>query len=221
MVTDPEDKELRRLQRRAYGSDADIVGDVAAIERLNALEARRRGSASVEEQTRADALALDSEPQPVLRPPRWRGRLLAAVIALGCLAGGAILIMSPLGDTFGEPRDEREVARLRADSDLAWPTQIGPDFGQLSGGVRYQDYLGVAVVSLLTHVQGSSIACVYLFLDEREGADAGGCGSSPTVAETVLIVTDSMPDALQREHPPGTVLRFLLQEDRVTVSIGP
>ncbi|THG31547.1 hypothetical protein [Naasia lichenicola] len=113
------------------------------------------------------------------------------------------------------------MATLQADSDLAWPTQLSSGFAQSFGRVRYQDFAGVTVVSLRTDVGGSSIACIYLLLDETQGAYAGGCGSSAVTAETVLVVTDSMPGALQREHPSGTVLKFRLEENRVVVSIGP
>jgi hypothetical protein len=79
--------ELERLRRRAYGPDADIVGDVAAQARLSELEAAQRRQLTPVVDAAAAISARVSERVPVPEPVG--GPLSASTSALILIAAGA------------------------------------------------------------------------------------------------------------------------------------
>lgn len=130
---DPRHAELRALQRRAYGPDADIHSDPAALARLQELE----GSGPRPEPGPAPESVSESAPEPVppLREdgtPAPRGvplrpALLASGIALLLLVAlglGATMGGAGSADTAAEIEESRQRAaeaaerRLALDADL-------------------------------------------------------------------------------------------------------
>lgn len=122
MASDDARRELAELQRRAYGADADIHSDPAALARLRVLEdaerARRHPAPPVEVPRAAPALAATGESHavgersatatetaPASPPPpalRWRW-VAAAAVAVAVLAGGAAVVRALSPDTTGTP----------------------------------------------------------------------------------------------------------------------
>ncbi len=74
-----EADELRRLRRRAYGPDADIMGDAAAQVRLSELEAAQRRQATPVVDAAAGVRAPAPERVPVAEPIEGAGRASTSV----------------------------------------------------------------------------------------------------------------------------------------------
>jgi hypothetical protein len=133
--------ELDALRRRAYGADADIFGDPAALARLGELEDRVRrerfaadSPAPVPEQPteRTDA-APDAAPspepaslstiaetqRPSRRAPRWHAGLVAAAAAVAVLLGGAAWSAERLAAADARAADEARASAVLNDERAA------------------------------------------------------------------------------------------------------
>jgi hypothetical protein len=129
-LSDETRAELRALQRRAYGPDADIHTDPDALARLRELEeaatppAGAAEPAAVEESPTPDIPSAVSEPPPPQRSRRMRVLVgaAAAVVAAAVVAAGIAPVVAA-----NEEEDSRRRAaeaaerRLALDADL--PTQ--------------------------------------------------------------------------------------------------
>ena len=83
-----ESDELQRLQRRAYGPNADIAGDAAAQARLSELEAAQREQLSPAVDAARVAARL---PERSPTEPRWHRRRWLAIV------GGGIVALALIG----------------------------------------------------------------------------------------------------------------------------
>lgn len=168
--TSRRDAELRALQARAYGRDADIERDPVALKRLAALESR--GFEIVDrdaEDVLAELRTLDPEPEverarssqaptsapasddsdetpSVSRLDRRRpfaSALRTSWVAVGvaCLATAAVTI-GAVAWTQGTA-DPRVVATIGIDESGEWPAALGE---RQDGSAVFEDYLGITFV---------------------------------------------------------------------------
>lgn len=103
MMDAAQRSELDALRERAYGPDADILNDPAALARLEVLEDEVRGADDVDEAVGADDQI--EPPSPDGAPRRARRPLVVGLVA-GSLAVAAVvagLIVAPLLTPAAEP----------------------------------------------------------------------------------------------------------------------
>ncbi|GAA4194311.1 hypothetical protein GCM10022288_29600 [Gryllotalpicola kribbensis] len=140
-MTPSDESELRRLQARAYGPNADIQNDPAALRRLRELEGRGRGAAPVageaspvidaatpreessvppSEPTESGQSAASAGEAPAPRAPRpTRARSRRATVAVAAslaLAVAALVFAGVSGSARARsdalPEQARQIARL-------------------------------------------------------------------------------------------------------------
>ncbi|MDQ2669689.1 MAG: hypothetical protein M3Y31_03580 [Gemmatimonadota bacterium] len=170
------DDELERLRARAYGPDADIAGDPAALRRLEKLEAQHRDAAaepepaSPAETSEADEEAADGgeaaeeeqakdEPKRErpkgktdAAPPRRRiVRWLPAIWAVSLLVAASVAATMTFTATSTLLRpvpggDARQVATIELGSDFLAPRFLGMEQRSDSRGERSWYGLTILVV---------------------------------------------------------------------------
>lgn len=205
-MTHVDDGELQALRRRAYGPDADIFGDPAALRRLRELEGKGRpvetgpevadrdDAPAAPESAEARVPAEPAEPlEPAEQPPaatgdRPRLRLrrprliatLALVVVAAVVAGGVIAAHRSRGD--GLHFAGRQVARLTVDRGYQIPLAISGMWGGGNAGVvAFQEFHGLRVVTdPSTGDAGSRAdACLTIYTDKFT-ADLAGTGAALT-----------------------------------------
>ena len=238
--------ELQALRARAYGPDADLDRDPAAVARLQELEDLER-LARVEAAVRppvtpptapdAAPLVVDDddvesgEPparRPVVRRARtlwlWAGSL-AAVAAVASAASIAATTFVPVARTAGVA----QVDTLRADpsADDSPVRSMGFD----SSGVSvYADFHGLTAYAGTTQVDSSGTRAECLILIDTSTIPAsgditasqigyryGGCGAGAFPATIEFVVTPDLPDAFRARFPVGSSLQFVRNGDHVGV----
>ncbi|KTR89048.1 hypothetical protein NS220_16070 [Microbacterium testaceum] len=232
--------ELARLRARAYGPDADISDDPAAVARLAELEARDRGSRSPEEADTGDRL----EPVAGVEPdapdddvrPRGRGRVpirsrrafwgwaltVAVVAAVSSALTAAGMHIVPVSRSAGVP----QIATLTPDEGRALPGAFGP---ASSDARAYPDFYGMtAFVSYAQFgPEGERNACIFLVptdtLDklEQQGYSAGfsesGCGAGVFPAAVQFVVNSLEPAEFVARFPPGSSVQFVFDGENLGV----
>lgn len=108
-VTHGERRELDALRRRAYGPEADILGDAAALSRLSELEDRVRLERHPVEPERDPAVVRRGAPPPA-RTARGRLSLIAGTVA-AALVVGAVAWSGSRGDPLRPHRRRRPDGR--------------------------------------------------------------------------------------------------------------
>ncbi|AYG03320.1 hypothetical protein [Gryllotalpicola protaetiae] len=167
----PDESELRELQSRAYGPDADIHLDPVALIRLRELEGKVGGqvgarpaadapgpgapvapsvpvtpSVSADADEEAPAQASAPIESGALRPlPRRRGALIAAaaIVALVLIGAGALIAHRTQSDPL--QTGARQVARLSVDRGYQVPRAIGGDGVKAKGFVDFHGLRAVVV----------------------------------------------------------------------------
>jgi len=186
--------ELERLRARAYGPDADIAEDPAAIERLRELEDLERveqprlpeaevlaatteasgpvpDAASADDPTPGEGPAVKS--RPLLRSRRrvWIAALgIALALALTSAATAAGVSFTAVDRTAGIAQTDALVAD--PDAELGAAGYLGFDPSQTRG---YADYYGLTVFEGRTQIDSEgNIADCLLVLDTRDLLDGDG-----------------------------------------------
>lgn len=235
--------ELERLRARAYGPNADIEGDPAAVARLRELEDRERmRAAPLEAETEADpddgadAPHPDPEPEeaePAPRRPLLRSRrrvwvaavAVAGVVALTSAATAAGVSVTAVDRTAGIAQTDTLTAD--PDAQLGSAGYLGFDPEQTRG---FADYYGLTVFSGVSQIdsEGNQAECL-IALDTSEvreadsprsaprGIRVGGCGAGPFPASVEFIVTSSFPEPFRARYPVGTAMQFVLDDGNVGV----
>ncbi|MEV8239673.1 hypothetical protein AB0O90_05530 [Microbacterium testaceum] len=237
--------ELERLRARAYGPNADIEGDPAAVARLRELEDRERmrtAPLEAEAETEADpgddadAPQPDPEPEeaePAPRRPLLRSRrrvwvaavAVAGVVALTSAATAAGVSVTAVDRTAGIAQTDTLTAD--PDAQLGSAGYLGFDPEQTRG---FADYYGLTVFSGVSQIdsEGNQAECL-IALDTSEvreadsprsaprGIRVGGCGAGPFPASVEFIVTSSFPEPFRARYPVGTAMQFVLDDGNVGV----
>lgn len=235
--------ELERLRARAYGPNADIEGDPAAVARLRELEDRERmRAAPLEAETEADpddgadAPHPDPEPEeaePAPRRPLLRSRrrvwvaavAVAGVVALTSAATAAGVSVTAVDRTAGIAQTDTLTAD--PDAQLGSAGYLGFDPEQTRG---FADYYGLTVFSGVSQIdsEGNQAECL-IALDTSEvreadsprsaprGIRVGDCGAGPFPASVEFIVTSSFPEPFRARYPVGTAMQFVLDDGNVGV----
>ena len=166
------DDELERLRARAYGPDADISDDPAAMRRLAELEAQRREAptAGAADGASADAAtgsgdredaAGESAPQEsavaesaparadAARPPSRIARWLPALWALSLLVVAAVAAAMTFTTTAGllqtvPQGDARQIATVELGSNILAPRYLGLE--QRADSRGHRDWYGLTIL---------------------------------------------------------------------------
>jgi len=231
-MEDATGAELATLRSRAYGPDADIAGDAAALARLRALEASARDAdsvsdeptpepapAAVEDAAVADASVEGSSASatsaaPVWTPPRigralligWAASLVAVAVAVGALVFG-LASVRPVSTDVGA----RQVAALQTrvtDADL------GESVAFLDQAIALYRYEGLLVAVLDKGVLDPEKLCLLVAPEGELVGDGGtwfasGCTAGPFRASASIMVGDRSPDGLRAAFADGTALQFV------------
>ena len=238
--------ELQALRARAYGPDADLDRDPAAVARLQELEDLER-QARVEAAVRPPVtppMAPDAAPlvvddddveggvptvsRPVVRRARtlwlWAGSL-AAVAAVASAASIAATTFVPVARTAGVA----QVDTLRVDpsADDSPVRSMGFDSSEVS---VYADFHGLTAYAGTTQVDSSGTRAECLILLDTSTLPAsgdinasqigyryGGCGAGAFPATIEFVVTPDLPDAFRERFPVGSSLQFVSDRDHVGV----
>lgn len=229
--------ELADLRRRAYGPDADIHDDRAAVARLHELEARERDqpqspahsqpprhgersatanpSNATEHPTDQPATS-SSEPSVVppsqpwwRRTPVWVIASATAVIGLVLGAAGAASVLTP-----DAPDYTLRPLSTQGDRGADWNSVVG-SWGMDPGSEEPYEAFGGVDVWTITDERGAR--CIML---TRLG-DPMWSQCAPTGLETILDYTVFPGEtALERSLPVGTVVRFVAKDDVIEVWVA-
>lgn len=244
-----ERRELVSLRRRAYGADADIAGDAVALARLDELESRLLARfatpaprepavrepalpeavapvpapASVDAPARsADARPEKAAPMPSRivaawrRCPRWLALLLGVLLG-GLVAGALSLAGTHSADAALSPRADQDLEGRQVFTEYGSLDYLGVALGDLT---LYDEYRGLDVWSAPS-IYGTECLIITDAGDTAgRGLWGGNCapaGMSPTVD---LQNFSSFEHEVFADLPTGSIVRFALDGDRVTVRIG-
>ncbi len=194
------DPELTELYERAYGPDADIDADPAALERLRARQrelAEPAGAEGDEPRT----------PEPARGPRRTGVRVAVWTTALvGTAVASSAITAAVLS------YDASVLATLPPDRDAAVPAAAAQNFDD---PVRHADFLGIETVSGTRDRGASSDACIST--STGEGGWSWMCQpASLGAVQTVEVTPASPPEALER-FGVGTTLEFMYRDGQVEV----
>ncbi|WP_102193915.1 hypothetical protein [Microbacterium aurantiacum] len=230
MTHSPEPDELAILRARAYGRNADIHTDPQSLRRLQELEGDTKRTPPADPavvtappQSLSEAMELfesidlfePAEPaEPAVqttRPPRSARAIALAWISTVVAAG---LLGAWIGWTAAR-HDPTVIATLTESRELDVPAEFsGPQFPD---PVRYQDYLGVQVITYTMPESADfpSQNCIAVRLVAGEGR--GGCSEGGFDAAATFIVEVDSPEPLRARHPVGTVIRLQQDGNRIEV----
>ncbi|MFT3796957.1 hypothetical protein [Microbacterium sp.] len=235
MATDA-DSELARLRARAYGADADIHDDPAALARLTELEHQHRAAlaqpapeppvpvrpvpgippyiteptASAGEATEAATPANDAGPAR-----RSRRRLLLAC-AITAAASAAVAVPVTL---WAQELGDRPSAVLRPVGEPAASTL--PGYGaELRDDTRfYGEFSGLQVV--VGGFEGDEQDCLFIVPDSGnlDSGLIGNCAPLPFAPWMDVRLSDYAAGQAVEEFGPRAVLRFEVVGDEVHVFV--
>ncbi len=237
--------ELRMLQARAYGPEADIHTDPAALARLRELEAAlapppapprpaapraafpaappapgATGPPVFAEETAMPA----APPMSPARPrrwlvPVWAGSLLVALV-VGALAAGASMRL------FARDGTGEQIATLQPDPGFVAPAF----FGDSEDIVAFDDFHGLTALIAPYGVWGgdSPDGCIVVVQTEGlerhdqgiEGPVYSDCPAGAFPAAVQLTIDESSPQASRARFAEGTALQFVYDGERVGVFVS-
>lgn len=220
-------QELADLRRRAYGTDADILTDPAALARLEALERRAHVAAPtvLGKDTGEDAAAMPSairsrSAPPAVARPAWYVSLIAAcgVVALALSAFAAVsaarqIVPTPQASAittemsrdvraFTSSTTTRVVARLPVDGPMHLPAdsaeRVTPLF-PTEDALLWADPLGqyFGVHVWMARTVGGD-SCL---LAELPGTDRGTCVDAEQFDRSALLVTVPFSELAEGTRP--------------------
>ncbi|SFS07023.1 hypothetical protein SAMN04487846_2181 [Microbacterium sp. cf046] len=218
------ERELAHLRARAYGPGADIHLDAAALARLHELEAAS-GPTGVgapgpdqsetelahepaDEPPRSTETVGPIDPDVQSAPPRlhWWNRIPAWSLIAGAAAIG--LLVGVLGSALSAPR---AVAQLRPMTPAEPFTFDWYDIDR-DTLVQYDDY---GEVQVWTADSVAGIPCLFVAV----GAEWVSMGCAPGELDPTvdLNIFTGMPALDVLDLPPGSVVRFVLRGEVVSV----
>jgi len=240
------ERELAALRARAYGPNADIADDPAAVDRLRELEDRERARPVAVESvvdapadartepavsTPEDAAVADE--MPTARRPLLRSRRSVWIAALA--VAGLVAVTSGVtaaGVTFTTVDRTAGIAQTDAltpdpDLELGSAGYLGFDPTQVRG---YADYYGLTVFAGVTQIDSEGNQAECLVVNETEelrdissarsssiAVRLGSCGAGAFPASVEFIVSTSFPEPFRARYPVGTAVQFVLDGDDVGV----
>lgn len=237
-LTSLDARELASLRRRAYGPDADIDSDPAALRRLNELEARVHTQSlhDVEDPTdaapprpdvreptasipppRAPAVTTD-EPEAPLERPRWLRPIAWLAVAALVLAGA---IIAPRIGALVAARPDATLAPLAPGDRSASVQSLTPDQARAYFSIetdsllKYESFHGVEV-----WVARSDLGSRCLLLLAKASLLGINCtpgGLDPSIDLTMFGGREAI---LGPDLPNGSVVRFVSHDDQVDVWIS-
>lgn len=238
-----KDAELRALQERAYGRDADIGGDPAALRRLAALESREfeivdadaeeilaelRGTqaplpAATDGGRDADGRAAE---HPVAVPDRIRPFSPAprpAWLAVGALCVVLAAVGAGAFVATSRPATPGLVTTIGVDESGEWPEVLGEP---QDGSAVFEDYFGITFVRNPEWVTSnrSGESCLLaansdVLLSNDFGGFQIGCSAGAFPATIQFTVDSGVTDELRTQFPEGTALQFTLRGNAVEVRV--
>lgn len=234
--------ELRALRARAYGPEADIQDDPAALQRLQELEALERAiaapavtttaiapavelidqaetpAAPVDEPAAESTAAADEDAADIPASPPEPAPLPWWRRRITLLWAGSLVIAALLGGAAAlslQAITAGRAAVLQEDSTRAWPEGF---FGGRPPGARmFTAFHGLTVVALPEQFGPTDTECMYVIAEPTNAMVTAGCtaGSFPAVAS--LVVSPESPDELLERFGEGAALQFVLDGSQVTV----
>jgi hypothetical protein len=245
-VTGNDERELRELQARAYGRNADIHLDPIALRRLHELESRGDddtpsavveddgGVTADEDVAEADTTAPDSPPadEPAAPAPArfWRrpGLLIAAAVVAVAAVFGSGFLLGRTGPGGPVPSGSTRVARLPIDPGYKPPQAIHSGDAAAGKVEGFREYSGLRAVvgALLGAPSGQTCILVYAPAATSEsitgiapGAVWSGCGAGPFPAATQFSVTTQLPTATRAALSGKRALQFVYDKARNEVDV--
>lgn len=207
------DDDLHALQRRAYGADADIQDDPAAIARLRDLEAARRGTEN--RPPVADLPPSETDPGPGIRTPSAslgdavssdaepsRRRWTRTVLACAATAVVTALVTVPVTRWLTAPETPQPYAVLRPYSDTE-PLRYfdGP---RAEDTLRYPDFYGIGLA--VGGVSDDTGTCISVTVTPDMQSES--CAPTGLNPQYDLAITRA-PSASQVAFGTDAVLRFV------------
>ena len=175
----PDESELRELQSRAYGPDADIHLDPDAVRRLRELEGKGNDHVDVGpsvdtpgvDEPAAPSAPFDADEEPPAQAsapvitgalrllPRRRSTLIAAavLVVLVLIGAGALIAHRTQSDPL--QTGARQVARLSMDRGYPVPRAIGGDGVKAEG---FDDFHGLRAAVIDAPVLGGKADDVFM-----------------------------------------------------------
>ncbi|WP_341994969.1 hypothetical protein MRBLWH7_002517 [Microbacterium sp. LWH7-1.2] len=210
-ATDDE-RELSALRARAYGPEADISADPAAVARLIELEAAHLGAAA----SVPPAVATESTAevrQAVSHGSRWRAWLLTGAMGIVAAAVAATI-------WFLFPHPDATLRETEPDADSAIIDVLSAQGrGPVASTLRqFETYHDVGVWS----VENAAGRVCYVVWDVRGGGRfALTCGPQDRDVSLSLSVEPAGGDGFGEWLPEGSLVRFHFRGDTVDVFVRP
>lgn len=229
------DAELRALQSRAYGRDADITRDPEAMRRLADLEAPQPveppvavapPSATPVTAAKASSTAAESvESGPVRRTGPFNPHPRTAWIALACAAVAVAVAVSASVATAvtaaARPVEPGLVDTIAVDPGADWWDALGE---RTDGSVLFEDWYGLTFVRNEGWSEIDDQRCLLGVPTETVRSASNGftaigmeCSAGAFPASLQIIVDAGQPAAVRDRFPEGTALKFTLRGDTVEV----
>lgn len=233
VLPSPLTEELVALRRRAYGPDADIEADPAALARLAELEGRgptqrvdtlvpaAAAPSSVdaepgEPSSTEGGVAADPGPPADSEPshPRWWRRpallVAAAVVALVVLAASVMMTL--------DARPDRTLTPTPTSAEIPFPD----GFSWLTSALgiprdALRSYRGVGDIIVWAGTAEDGVAC--LLVTGTDGPFGFGCARGGRDATADIVLDSKMASIPPTGLPERTTLRFVYRGDTVDVWI--
>jgi hypothetical protein len=220
------DRELDELRARAYGPDADIAVDPAALARLRELEAAHRADAErravppTRESAAGTEAAPTAAPEPLRTGKEGSSRsLLQRATAMGrsrlAWAGGALIIAGGVVATaflISAPRPDATLHPTAAAADDLVRSRAAVEASTLRG---YGSYHGLEIWS---GVNALDSPCLVAF--DRASGRLSEMRCAPFPAELIMDVSSSGDEIKGFDGLAGEgIIRFILRGDTVDAYI--
>jgi hypothetical protein len=213
------ERELDGLRARAYGPDADIDADPAALARLVELEAAHLGAARAARSARPAAVALaapaevaSGTTQGIARPGAVRAWAIAGAVALF-----AILLTAAVWNFPTVPDATLRQIAVEANSDIIRVLSAqgrGPNASTLR---RFEPYHDVGVWSV---ENAAGKVCFVVWDLTSSGRFSIKC-APPGTQVTLTLIVASDGDDFGRWLPDGSSVDFRFDENAVDVFVRP
>jgi hypothetical protein len=224
-MTPEPSRELVDLRRRAYGPDADILGDAEALRRLHELESRLRDGDDGEPPSPAPSPAPDPDDSAAGTPdippdsappfrPWWRRIPLWALFGVTAIVG--LCAGLALQGSFTRAPDAvlRPVDGVHVDLEDEWLLSISQWLTLDAAPVQHESFHKLQVLSA-TGASGTS-CLVVTWSNHWSDFSCTPEGLSPVVDFVAYV---GGPQPLDDPLPAGTVIRFELNGGVVSVTM--
>jgi hypothetical protein len=228
VLNDEGRAELAALRRRAFGPDADILGDPAALERLRELEASTLPTPAATRSATPEVQAAHAEPasplpsigaMPARAPATARFAARRPGRVASALAAGVVI--AAVGGTIGWEAAQPHPDRILVADDTHY-TPVGEDtdlwlkemYG-VTGALRGHEPYGH--VHVWTGIARNGSECIVLMIGAADTV-ATSCSPRPLPASADLFIFPGWtPQYIGLDLPAGSVVRFVQSGDDVEV----